>query len=312
MDRRNFIEKSFLGTAAFSGLTVLGAEHAGADDSAAATLKVKDIHNHLRAHGATWVDLQSKTTVDTIKAGDPNMEITGIAVGWMSYFDSLRKAHKAGFNLFITHEPTYYNHHDREPSGVAHDIAKRKKEFLEQSGMAVVRCHDVWDRVPKIGIRDAWAQFLGLEKEIDARISKDRRSGRPYCAAYEIEPVRVGDFAAAMAAKLATLGQDNVMLVGPKDKIIRSVALGTGAITPFREMVAELKADLTICSDDGFNFWRDGSLAIDMEYPVVIVNHACSEEIGMKRMAEHLSEKFPQVPVQHIAQKCMFQRIGPK
>ncbi len=308
MDRRDFIEKGLLATAAFSGSTMR--EAACADDSAGRPLTAQDVQNHLRAFGTSWVD--PKRTVDTFKAGDPKMEIKGIAVGWMSYFESLRRAQQAGCNLFITHEPTYYNHLDRDQSVFAFEVARRKKAFLEQSGMAVLRCHDVWDRVPEIGIRDAWARFLDLGKEIDARINSDRAAGRPFCAAYEIEPVRAGDFAAATAARLAPLGQDAVLLVGPEDKIVRSVAIGTGAITPLRPMVAELKADLAVCSDDGLSFWRDGSLAIDMEYPVVVVNHACTEEIGLKRLAEHLSEKFPQVPVRHIAQKCMFRQVGPK
>jgi putative NIF3 family GTP cyclohydrolase 1 type 2 len=102
-----------------------------------------------------------------------------------------------------------------------------------------------------------------------------------------------------------------VLFIGPRDKIVRSVAVGTGACTRFNYMVTELKVDLTICSDDGFTFWRDGALAIDMDYPVVIASHSSSEEIGMHRMAEHLAEVFPQVPVHHIAQKCMYQQIGP-
>lgn len=109
---------------------------------------------------------------------------------------------------------------------------------------------------------------------------------------------------------MAAFGQEAVLLVGPEDKLIRSVAVGTGAATPFRHMFHDLKADLCICSDDGFSFWRDGSLAIDMQFPVIIVNHACSEEVGMQRLAEHLSEKFPRIPVHHVAQTCMFRTVA--
>jgi hypothetical protein len=47
-----------------------------------------------------------------------------------------------------------------------------------------------------------------------------------------------------------------------------------------------------------------------MQYPVVIVNHACSEEVGMKRLAEHLSETFPGIAVHHVPQTCMFRTIA--
>ena len=75
-------------------------------------------------------------------------------------------------------------------------------------------------------------------------------------------------------------------------------------------MVRDLGADIVICTGDGFSFWRDGSLAIDMGQPAIIVKRPCSEEIGMQRLAEHLAQKFPQVPVHHIPQKCMFKVIS--
>ena len=47
-----------------------------------------------------------------------------------------------------------------------------------------------------------------------------------------------------VAGKIAKLGQQGVQLVGPADKTVSRVAIGTGAITPFRFMVKELKADI--------------------------------------------------------------------
>ena len=131
------------------------------------------------------------------------------------------------------------------------------------------------------------------------------------CGVYEIAPVKAGDLAQKVADKLAKFDQNAVLFVGPESKLVRSVAVGTGAITPFRQMVHDLKADIVICTDDGFSFWRDGSLAIDMQYPVIVVNHPCSEEVGMRKLAEHLSTRFPQIPVHHVAQTCMFKAVTP-
>lgn len=39
---------------------------------------------------------------------------------------------------------------------------KTKREFLERTGMVVLRCHDAWDRWPGIGICDSWAGGLGF------------------------------------------------------------------------------------------------------------------------------------------------------
>lgn len=302
MHRRTFLAKSLLSSAAIPVIATRGSAAESVD-----ALTAGDVHDYLRSFGEGWID--PTRTVDTFKAGNPKLVVKGIAVAWMSYFASLRKAQELGCNLFITHEPTYYNHTDLDNSFFDFEIAREKKAFLEQSGMAVIRCHDVWDRVPEIGIRDAWASFLGLENEILARAPTAPSGARPYCGVYEIEPTTAAEFAKGIAGRLAPLGQQTVQLVGPENKQIRTVAVGTGAATSFRHMFNDLKADLAVCSDDGFTFWRDGAMALDMGYPVVVVNHACSEEIGMQRMAEHLAEKYSEIPVRHIAQECMFKTV---
>lgn len=165
-------------------------------------------------------------------------------------------------------------------------------------------------RLKEIGIRDAWGRFLGLKKELPAPGNPRFPRSGVFCGLYELPGIEAGRFAREVARKVSAFGQDAVLLIGPEDKLVRSVAIGTGAITPFRYMVHDLGADIVISTDDGFSLWRDGSLAIDMGQPVIIVNHPCSEEIGIERLAEHLAQKFPQVPVHHIPQKCMFKIIS--
>ncbi len=304
MDRRSFMKQSIIGV---SGVSALTAGSTWAQTNAKKPLTAGEVHQHLRSFGVKWINPEQ--TVDTFKAGGPDMVVKGIAVGWMSYFASLRQAHEMGCNLFVTHEPTYYDHWDKDASVFAFEAVKQKKAFIEETGIAIVRCHDVWDRVPEIGIRDAWASFLGFEKILDRRIAGDRAAGAPFCGVYEIEPQTAETLARHVAGKVTSLGQDQVQLLGPGDKTVRTVAVGTGAITPFREMVLDLRPDIVICSDDGFGYWRDGGLTIDMEYPVIIVNHACTEEIGIAKLAENLKKQFPQVPVHRIKQPCMFRTI---
>ncbi|MBN1348294.1 Nif3-like dinuclear metal center hexameric protein [candidate division KSB1 bacterium] len=126
-------------------------------------LTANDIHRYLISLGSAWIDLEN--TVDTFKAGDPATVVTGIAVGWMSYFRALEETVESGCNVFITHEPTFYDHHDNDPSVFDFDIAHRKKDFIRRNNLVIIRCHDVWDRMPEIGITDSWAQFLGLSKK---------------------------------------------------------------------------------------------------------------------------------------------------
>jgi len=294
MDRRKFIGGSVL---AGSSL-ILSGKKAAAKKNNSRKLTAGEVHDYLRSLGVSWVD--PKATVDTFKAGSPDMVVKGIAVGWMSYFDSLRKAVELGCNLFVTHEPTYYDHFDKDESVFEFAVAREKKKFIEKHNLSIIRCHDVWDLYLKLGITDSWGRFLGLENCV---LSRD------YVRVYEIPSVKAIDLARRVAGKVSELGQQGVELVGPADKTVSRVAIGTGAASPFRRMVKELKPDIIIGSNDGICYWSDAALAIDMGFPLIVVDHACSEEIGMKNLSIHLTEKFSEVPVHRIAQKCMFQII---
>ncbi|MBP7935244.1 MAG: Nif3-like dinuclear metal center hexameric protein [Phycisphaerae bacterium] len=294
MDRRAFIRSGLLGAAAAVSANSLRAQSGGS----AGRVTAQDVHDYLMRLGP-WVDL--KDTVDTFKAGDPATVVKKMAVAWMSYTWALRQAVEQGCNLFVCHEPTFYDHVDKDESVFAFEAARKKREFVRESKLVIVRCHDVWDRVEKEGIPSAWAEFLGLTR----LVRKDT-----FCHVYEVPSTTVHDFAREVAAKVAFLGQQAVELIGPESKQIRTVAIGTGAITPFRRMVGELKADLVIATDDGFCYWRDGALAVDMEYPVIVVHHGCSEEFGLRKLADHLTRAFPAVPVMFIPEKCMFKTIA--
>jgi len=101
-----------------------------------------------------WVNWGN--TVDTFKSGDPTTEVRGVAVGWMGYTWALQRALELDCNMFITHEPTYYNHHNQNIFRYQGVAAKRK--------LIILRCHDLWDQVPGIGIPDSWATQLGSDR----------------------------------------------------------------------------------------------------------------------------------------------------
>jgi len=157
--------------------------------------------------------------------------------------------------------------------------------------------------MPEIGIPDSWGRFLGLGNPV--------RSAR-YVRAYDIAPQPASQFAASLAGRLAPLGQPGVHLLGPGDKQISSVALGTGAITPVLEMVADLQVDAVIATDDGIEYWQDGGLAIDLGIPVFVVNHPVSELAGVEALAAHLQAAFPNILVHHIPQTCMYVLVPPQ
>ncbi|MBN1911862.1 MAG: Nif3-like dinuclear metal center hexameric protein [Pirellulales bacterium] len=302
MDRRMFLERGLHTAAGLSVLSIL--PDAVRANEPAAPVTAGDINKHLLSLGKGWIN--PKNTVDTLKTGRPDVVVKGIATAWMGYTETIKKAKELDCNVMVVHEPIYYNHRDADLEDVfAFKTARDKREFANNSGVTIIRCHDVWDRVPKIGIRDSWASFLGLTDEIVQKDMIGITNRTPFAGVYKVPPIKAEDYARSVAKKLAPHGQDTVRLVGPTDKVIRTVAIGTGAVTRFKHMAGDLKADLCVCSNDGFRFWQDGSLAVDMGLPVVVVSHGLSEEFGMRALAKHLAARHPQIPVHHIAQKYM-------
>ncbi|MDO8587188.1 MAG: Nif3-like dinuclear metal center hexameric protein [Armatimonadota bacterium] len=261
-------------------------------------MKAIDLETHLRKIG-TWVNY--KNTTDYFHAGDPNTDVTGIAVAWQGRLPALKKAVGLGCNLLVTHEQIDYPEPQIARKGEIQPYAAEKRKFIEDSKLVIYRCHDMWDRMPKIGIVPAWADFLGLDEplvfeEVEAVVYKSPKPSLPELARYVL-------------AKVRPLGQDSVEMVGDPDARITRVAIGCGAGTVYPTAVRH-GADAFVGSDDGMRYWADGSWALDRGFPLVLVNHCTTEEPGMMSLAKYLGEQFPGVKVTHIPQGCMYRTVG--
>jgi len=249
-------------------------------------MKAKHILEHFRSVGF-WVDWVG--TCDRFLHGDPETEVTGIAVAWIPTNDAIRRAAELGCSLFITHEPAFYGGYAGWES--ADRLVREKKALLDAHGITVMRCHDTWDRMPEVGIPDAWASHLGFESE-----------PRPVEAYYKtclVNDLTVEQTAQHILSRVRDLGQDAVLVFGDKSKRVRRLAVGTGAITNLPHMY-ELNPDAILATDDGMNFWDGGLWAADLGMPLLIVNHATAEKPGMMAMASYLREVFAGAPVNYI------------
>lgn len=256
------------------------------------------VEDHLRSLAGSWQ--YPSDTVDTFKSGGRETEVTGIAVAWLPFTSALEKAIELGCTLFVTHEPTFYDHHDSRDDLFDLDIPSARRDLLEASGLAVLRCHDLWDRHVDGGITVSWADELGLTELL---------ASDEYSRLYEIEPVTAGQFATRVAGITAPHGQQGVRLIGDRDRTVRKVCIGTGAISPYLDLVRRFQPDLVICSDDGMEYWRDGAYAADGGPPIVVVHHGVTEEPGVRRLADELARAFPHIPVHHIEQTAMYEFI---
>lgn len=239
---------------------------------------------------APWVDPQD--TVDTIKAGDPLRPITCVGVGWMATLANLRAAHGLGCELFITHEPTFWEHAAPEQHYRAIEPGSTKQRFLDETGLVVLRVHDIWDPWPKLGIRDSWAAGLGLTR----LVGED--DGR-YVGTYEVEPTTLADLASQIAARVAPLGEDSVRAMGDADLAVQRVAIGTGCIGPDADMIG-LGAQAVVVCYDGAHYWRTRERLFELGAGVIVVEHGTSELWGMDNLSVYLRRTFPDLTIHDL------------
>ncbi|MDD5687588.1 MAG: Nif3-like dinuclear metal center hexameric protein [Elusimicrobia bacterium] len=249
-------------------------------------MKAKEVMEHFQKVG-TWVHWDK--TCDLFLHGNPDMEVKGIATSWIPTNASLQQASDKGLNLFITHEPAFFTSYQGTVTG--DQLINKKKKLLDEFGITLIRCHDTWDRMPEVGIPDAWGKFLGFETE--------ERQLRSYYKTCLMGNITLEEVANKILNKVKPLGQDTVLILGDRKKKIERLVIGTGAITNLPYMI-ELKPDAILATDDGINTWNGGLWSIDLDMPLLIVNHATAEKPGMQAMAGYLKQIFPNIPVEYI------------
>ncbi len=261
-------------------------------------MKAIELQTYLQSLSGDWS--YPDNTVDTFKSGNPETEITGVAIAWMSYTSALEQAVELGCNVFITHEPTYYNHFDTDAEIQRFESVQAKQRFIEEQNLIIFRCHDLWDQYPVLGIPDSWGKLF--EWHEPTIVTEHFR-------VYEQDFGSALDVARHVANCTQPYGQQAVQLIGAPEKMVKRLCIGTGAISPFIDWVKDYDIDLGICTDDGIEYWRDGAFAVDMNLAMVVVNHPVSEIIGVQSLFEHLRHQFPDIRFHHLQQQCMYQLI---
>jgi putative NIF3 family GTP cyclohydrolase 1 type 2 len=254
-------------------------------------MKVSDLVDHFKKVGH-WVNWQ--TTCDRVLHGSADAEVRGIATTWIPTNKVIAEAASRDLNLIVSHEPLFY---DRKPpyglmgTDAGEAVMARKRRLLNEASITVIRCHDVWDRMPTIGIPDSWAAWLGFETEprpVESYHKVCLTGARP-----------LASVAAQIREKVARLGQDWLLVFGDGDKQVNRLAIGTGAITRLSEMHA-LGVDAALLTDDGMTTWEAGYFSADTGFPIVIVNHATAEKPGMMAMRRYLADLHPAIRVEYL------------
>lgn len=252
-----------------------------------------NIDLHMRAI-ADWVDWE--TTADRFKAGDPAEKMRKIGVAWMGSLNAMKQAHEAGCNVLVVHEPIYYNHFDNHEPVEEDPGFLAKKAFLDSTGMIVYRCHDAWDYMPGIGVRDSWARQMGLDIE-----DTSAWSGNHNARVFDLpSPMKLSELAGQIRDILKPYGQNYLRLAGDPEKHISKLGLGTGMVHGIGvlRVFQENGADAIVATE--LMEWRDVHWALENGLSIIHLSHGVSESKGIENLAAYLQKLFPKIEVMYI------------
>jgi putative NIF3 family GTP cyclohydrolase 1 type 2 len=210
-------------------------------------------------------------------------------VTWLATDAVLKEASELGCGLVVSHEGAFYPAFQGTPSEDRHLAEKHR--LMDELGITLVRCHDTWDRMPDWGICDRWAEHLGYPTE-----------PRPVDSFYRvcrIPGLTVKEVGKALLRKVQPLGQNAVALIGREDKKIERMVVGTGAISRLPDMY-DSSAELILATDDGIHTTYGGLWSLDLDVPVLVVNHATAELPGMMALADYIRATFDGIEATYL------------
>lgn len=231
-------------------------------------------------------------TVDRIKTGNGAYALRGIAVSFMSTLAVLHKAVELGANFIITHEPTFFNHEDKQEWLADDAVFQGKKAYIDQHDLTIWRYHDGWHMHRPDGINQGLLSQLGWEGFQDKEAQ--------YLV--KLPAVNFADLAREVKEKL---GASQVRTVGDPHQLCRKVLLMAGAEGGEWQIKAlrESGADVLLCGEASEwqtpEYFRD-AITLGMAKGLIVAGHERTEEAGMGALADWLRVRFPEIPVHHI------------
>ncbi len=231
-------------------------------------------------------------TVDTLKAGNRDIVVTGIVTTMFATIDVIRKAVNAKANFIIAHEPTFYNHTDKTDWLEQDPVFHYKQELLAKNNIAVWRNHDHIHRHEPDGVRTGVADLLGWRNYLV--------KGNERIAIIPAAPL--GDIIEQVKKKM---GIPTLRYIGDLKQSCSRILFNPGfndggnVITAIQREKPDLVMGGEMHEWEVPEYIRDARLSGQF-VSLIIQGHAMSEEPGSEYMATWLRGKVTGIPVTHI------------
>jgi putative NIF3 family GTP cyclohydrolase 1 type 2 len=266
----------------------LGGHAIAAQNTAAPLTAQQAMQRIIQATGAT----PPANTIDTLKAGDPNTVVTGIATTFMDTYAVLQQAVAQGKNLIVTHEPTFYNHPDDLSTLGADPVQAQKLAYINEHHLVVWRFHDAWHARNPDGILE------GVIHEFDWKAYQS--SVDPHL--FTLPHTSVAQLAASLQSKAHSR---TIRIVGDTAMTVTQVALLPGASGLNKQVRFLSRDDVQVLVAGESAEWESVEYAQDAategrHKALILLGHEVSEEAGMKECAQWIKAILPAVPVGFI------------
>ncbi|HOK05112.1 MAG TPA: Nif3-like dinuclear metal center hexameric protein [Victivallales bacterium] len=241
-----------------------------------------------------------QNTVDTLKCGNPDMIVSGIASTFTATVEVIKQAEILGDNLIITHEPTFFDHYDEVEKWLENDsIVEKKKKLLIQKNIAVWRFHDNWHRNIPDGI------LTGIVKKLNWQNYQSLNDPRIF--------IRKEQYLRDLIEELKTVFRmKTIRVIGNPDNKIKKIALILGAYGgqyQIKFISEHPEIDAVVCGEtvewQTCEYIRD-SASLGRKISLIILGHALSEQEGMNYLVEWLKPKFAGLPIHYIEVPDLF------
>lgn len=265
----------------------------------AATITAADVIERIKKNiGVEW----KPDTVDSLKAGEPAANVTGIVTTSMATLAVLQQAVKARANFVITAQPTFYSRADvpsppvgrgTPPPVAAPDrVFAAKNDFIRKNNLVVFRLSDHWRQRQPDPLAQGIAAALGWAKYASA--SDPRRIDVP---ALSLD-------ALASRVKNALRSRGGVRVMGDPNTVVRRIGLLPGT-TPIQAALSVLPGvDVIIAGEvrewESVEYVRDKIFAGEKK-GLILIGRVVSEEPGMEICANWLKTFISDVPIRHIS-----------
>jgi putative NIF3 family GTP cyclohydrolase 1 type 2 len=289
LERRDFIATALkaVGATALLGVPVLSRAAKYADSTAAYT--VQDIITIILKEipGAPFAQ-----TVDTIKSGSANQQVTGIVTTMFSTIQVIEEAAKLNANFIIAHEPTFYNHTDDVNWVANNSIVKKKEDLLRQHNIAIWRFHDYWHACRPDGISTGVLKMAGWQQYYQAGEM-----------VMKMPPASLKNIVDHLKSSLHIT---HVKVIGDMEQPCERISIIPGAAGGQTQisLVEKEKPDVLIVGEvhewETAEYIRD-SRSLGSKTSLIILGHCVSEEPGMQFLVEWLQPKIPGMKITHIA-----------